>query len=112
MLTSEITLTVFFYNPNIHPRREYELHKQENARFAERCGVPSSRRLRPKRLVRSGQGASGGAMVNLMRMAAEPIPTERLWVCPDCCLKTRPWQETEAALRNVVQARAIYVRKG
>src|ERR1700753_4245947 len=32
--------TIYFYNPNIHPREEYELRKQENIRFAEKEGVP------------------------------------------------------------------------
>ena len=36
---SGIEYSVFFYNPNIHPRREYELRKQENVRFAKRHGV-------------------------------------------------------------------------
>lgn len=35
-----IGLTVFFYNPNIHPREEYELRKNENKRFADKLGVP------------------------------------------------------------------------
>lgn len=34
-----IEFTVFYYNPNIHPRREYELRKQENQRYAERQGI-------------------------------------------------------------------------
>jgi len=29
---------------------------------------------------------------------------ERLWVNPDCGLKTRGWPETRAALANMVQA--------
>jgi len=33
-------VTVFFYNPNIHPRAEYELRKEENRRFAAKLGVP------------------------------------------------------------------------
>jgi len=33
---SGIDYTIFFYNPNIHPREEYELRKQENIRFAEK----------------------------------------------------------------------------
>jgi len=37
---SGIDYTIFFYNPNIHPAREYELRKQENIRFAEQHGVP------------------------------------------------------------------------
>jgi len=36
---SGIDYTIFFYNPNIHPRKEYELRKQENIRFAEKAGV-------------------------------------------------------------------------
>ncbi len=43
-------------------------------------------------------------MVRLMRRAAQRIPAERLWVNPDCGLKTRAWAETEAALRNMVSA--------
>jgi predicted adenine nucleotide alpha hydrolase (AANH) superfamily ATPase len=35
-----IDFTVFFYNPNIHPLREYERRKNENIRFAEKTGVP------------------------------------------------------------------------
>ena len=33
-------VTVFFYNPNIHPRKEYEIRKEENKRFCEKLGVP------------------------------------------------------------------------
>ncbi len=36
---SEIDYDVLFYNPNIHPRREYELRKDENKRHAEKLGV-------------------------------------------------------------------------
>lgn len=40
MLASGIDYTIFFYNPNIHPRKEYELRKNENIRFAEKYKVP------------------------------------------------------------------------
>jgi len=40
MLASGIDYTIFFYNPNIHPLKEYELRKEENIRFAEQSGVP------------------------------------------------------------------------
>lgn len=43
-------------------------------------------------------------MVKLMSKAARRIPAERLWVNPDCGLKTRAWPETEAALVNMVAA--------
>ena len=40
MQASGIDFTIFFYNPNIHPLREYEIRKQENIRFAEKFGIP------------------------------------------------------------------------
>ncbi|CAM3363824.1 5-methyltetrahydropteroyltriglutamate--homocysteine S-methyltransferase [Pseudomonas floridensis] len=43
-------------------------------------------------------------MVNLLRKAARRIPAQRLWVNPDCGLKTRGWPETEAALAGMVAA--------
>jgi len=43
-------------------------------------------------------------MVKLMKKAVQRIPAERLWVNPDCGLKTRAWPETEAALKNMVEA--------
>ena len=39
MVASGIQLTIFFYNPNIHPRREYEVRKNENVRFAQKMGI-------------------------------------------------------------------------
>ncbi len=43
-------------------------------------------------------------MANLLRKAAKRIPANRLWVNPDCGLKTRGWPETEAALIHMVTA--------
>ena len=43
-------------------------------------------------------------IVTLMRKAAERIPAERLWVNPDCGLKTRQWNEVIPALTNLVSA--------
>ncbi|EGQ7938228.1 5-methyltetrahydropteroyltriglutamate--homocysteine S-methyltransferase [Vibrio vulnificus] len=43
-------------------------------------------------------------IVDLVKKAAQKIPVERLWVNPDCGLKTRNWPETEAALANLVSA--------
>jgi 5-methyltetrahydropteroyltriglutamate--homocysteine methyltransferase len=40
----------------------------------------------------------------LMQKAAERIPAERLWVNPDCGLKTRQWAEVIPALQNMVAA--------
>jgi 5-methyltetrahydropteroyltriglutamate--homocysteine methyltransferase len=43
-------------------------------------------------------------MAELLRAAARVLPAERLWVNPDCGLKTRRWEEVDASLRNMVQA--------
>lgn len=40
LVASEIDTTLFFYNPNIHPQKEYELRKNENMRFAQKLGMP------------------------------------------------------------------------
>ncbi len=47
------------------------------------------------------------SMVNLIRKAVKNIPVERLWVNPDCGLKTRGWKETEPALKHMVEAAKI-----
>ena len=39
MVASGIETTIFFYNPNIHPRSEYDLRKEENIRYAEKLGM-------------------------------------------------------------------------
>ncbi|MEE3168829.1 MAG: 5-methyltetrahydropteroyltriglutamate--homocysteine S-methyltransferase [Pseudomonadota bacterium] len=41
---------------------------------------------------------------SLMQKAAERIPAERLWVNPDCGLKTRQWEEVVPALQHMVAA--------
>ncbi|ALM37820.1 MULTISPECIES: 5-methyltetrahydropteroyltriglutamate--homocysteine S-methyltransferase [Streptomyces] len=40
----------------------------------------------------------------LLREGLAAIPAERLWVNPDCGLKTRGWPETRASLENMVAA--------
>ncbi len=40
MIASGINLTIFFYNPNIHPRVEYEIRKNENIKFAQKMNIP------------------------------------------------------------------------
>ncbi|WP_319468494.1 5-methyltetrahydropteroyltriglutamate--homocysteine S-methyltransferase [uncultured Pseudodesulfovibrio sp.] len=40
----------------------------------------------------------------LLQKALKVIPSERLWVNPDCGLKTRAWPETLDSLRNMVSA--------
>ncbi|SHN10052.1 methionine synthase (B12-independent) [Mucilaginibacter sp. OK098] len=43
-------------------------------------------------------------MVSLLEKAAVLLPVGNIWVNPDCGLKTRKWPETQAALKNMVQA--------
>ncbi len=43
-------------------------------------------------------------MTELLCQAAARIPAERLWVNPDCGLKTRDWNEVKPALANMVEA--------
>jgi 5-methyltetrahydropteroyltriglutamate--homocysteine methyltransferase len=43
-------------------------------------------------------------MVDNLRAAINVIPVERLWVNPDCGLKTRRWEEVRPALANLVAA--------
>lgn len=41
---------------------------------------------------------------DLLRRAKAAIGTERLWINPDCGLKTRGWDETRASLTHLVAA--------
>lgn len=43
-------------------------------------------------------------IVQMMKKAAERVPAKRLWVNPDCGLKTRQWAEVIPALNNMVAA--------
>lgn len=43
-------------------------------------------------------------ITGLLNKAQQYVPAERLWVNPDCGLKTRKWPETKAALANMVDA--------
>ncbi len=43
-------------------------------------------------------------MVVLLQEAAKRIDVKKLWVNPDCGLKTRTWAETKPALENMVKA--------
>ena len=43
-------------------------------------------------------------MQALLKKAAQSIPPQRLWVNPDCGLKTRTWEEVRPALVNMVAA--------
>lgn len=39
LIESEIDFSIFFYNPNIHPVKEYLIRKEENIRFAEKYNI-------------------------------------------------------------------------
>ncbi len=40
IIASGIDFAIFFYDPNIHPKKEYDLRKDENIRFAEKHNIP------------------------------------------------------------------------
>jgi 5-methyltetrahydropteroyltriglutamate--homocysteine methyltransferase len=54
--------------------------------------------------IHSPRTPSVDEIIQLMEKAAALIPPERLWVNPDCGLKTRTWPEVEVALSNMVKA--------
>jgi 5-methyltetrahydropteroyltriglutamate--homocysteine methyltransferase len=54
--------------------------------------------------IHSPNTPSQAQIVGLMEKAAARIPAERLWVNPDCGLKTRQWDEVIPALENMVAA--------
>ncbi|WFR85336.1 5-methyltetrahydropteroyltriglutamate--homocysteine S-methyltransferase [Arthrobacter sp. Y-9] len=43
-------------------------------------------------------------VTELLSTAVKHVPSRQLWVNPDCGLKTRGYEETEASLRNLVEA--------
>jgi len=54
--------------------------------------------------VHSSRVTDTASMFELIEKAAQVIPVDRLWVNPDCGLKTRDWPETQVALRGMVEA--------
>ena len=52
-------------------------------------------------------------LVELIGLAADAVPVSRLWVNPDCGLKTRGYEETKASLDNLVSAtRQVRAQRG
>ncbi|WHI50407.1 5-methyltetrahydropteroyltriglutamate--homocysteine S-methyltransferase [Microbulbifer sp. MLAF003] len=45
-----------------------------------------------------------GELVERLKKIAQVVPVERLWVNPDCGLKTRNWAEVGSSLLNMVEA--------
>ncbi len=39
LVYSDIKFTIYFYNPNIHPQKEYLIRKDENKRFADKLNI-------------------------------------------------------------------------
>ncbi|MET7573172.1 5-methyltetrahydropteroyltriglutamate--homocysteine S-methyltransferase [Streptomyces sp. NPDC005492] len=54
--------------------------------------------------IHSPRVPSAAEAAALLRKGLEAIPADRLWVNPDCGLKTRGWPETRASLENLVAA--------
>jgi 5-methyltetrahydropteroyltriglutamate--homocysteine methyltransferase len=53
---------------------------------------------------------SQAEMETLIAKAAQVVPVERLWINPDCGLKTRQWEQVVPALRNMVNAARSFRR--
>lgn len=49
-------------------------------------------------------------IVTQIKLLKEVLPSEQLWINPDCGLKTRKWEETKESLKNMVEA-VMRVRK-
>jgi 5-methyltetrahydropteroyltriglutamate--homocysteine methyltransferase len=54
--------------------------------------------------IHSPRGPTADEMEGLLEKALRVVPAARLWVNPDCGLKTRAWPETLASLANMVEA--------
>jgi 5-methyltetrahydropteroyltriglutamate--homocysteine methyltransferase len=54
--------------------------------------------------IHSPRVPSQDEIVSALRRAVAAVPARRLWVNPDCGLKTRGYPETEASLRRLVAA--------
>ncbi|WP_030670507.1 5-methyltetrahydropteroyltriglutamate--homocysteine S-methyltransferase [Streptomyces sp. NRRL B-1347] len=54
--------------------------------------------------IHSPRVPSAEEAAELLRTGLDAIPAERLWVNPDCGLKTRGWPETQTSLENLVAA--------
>lgn len=60
--------------------------------------------------IHSPRVPSTNEILALLEKAASLLPVENIWVNPDCGLKTRKWEETEASLQNMVEAALIMRR--
>ncbi|HQP30903.1 MAG TPA: 5-methyltetrahydropteroyltriglutamate--homocysteine S-methyltransferase [Deltaproteobacteria bacterium] len=65
--------------------------------------------------IHSPRVPSAEEIKGLLEKALRSVPDERLWVNPDCGLKTRDWPEVVDSLRNMVAAarslRALFARR-
>ncbi len=57
--------------------------------------------------IHSPRVPGSGEMLDLLGRALSVLDADRVWVNPDCGLKTRTWDEVMPALGNMVQAARI-----
>ncbi|ASN52107.1 5-methyltetrahydropteroyltriglutamate--homocysteine S-methyltransferase [Sinomonas sp. R1AF57] len=57
--------------------------------------------------IHSPRVPSQAEVEELLETAVKHVPARQLWVNPDCGLKTRGYAETEASLRNLVEAAKV-----
>lgn len=89
MVASGIDFTIFFYNPNIHPRKEYELRKEENIRFAQEFGVPFI----------DADYDRDNWFTRAKGMEHEPERGIRCTMCLICALNVQPFMRTSTAFQ-------------
>lgn len=114
---SGLDLTVYFYNPNIHPREEYLIRKEENMRFAAKLGIPFiDADYDPDRWYRNTEGRE-----------MDPERGERCSICFDMrfaktaeyasnhgfpvitsCLGISRWKDFEQVTRTGIQAASLF----
>ncbi|OXL27061.1 hypothetical protein [Psychrobacter sp. DAB_AL32B] len=61
--------------------------------------------------IHSPRAPDSDAMQIVIDEAQKYIPIERLWINPDCGLKTRNWEEVRQQLRNMVEMTKIVRKK-
>jgi 5-methyltetrahydropteroyltriglutamate--homocysteine methyltransferase len=54
--------------------------------------------------IHSPRVPSSKEILELLQKAEKVLPASKLWVNPDCGLKTRGWEETKEALKIMVSA--------
>ena len=88
--------------PTDVPAKPARMNAPIIAEVTAATGTPTA--IASPALAAAGGVPSAAEAAALLREGLAAIPAERLWVNPDCGLKTRGWPETRASLENLVAA--------